>query len=395
MILTTEQEQALKIILEKYHNNEKYVTICGYAGVGKSTLVKFAIEALDVDKKKVAYACYCGKAAEVLRKKGNPNAMTLHRLLYDSIPRPGGGFFRKPKQSLDYTIIVVDEISLAPKSMLEMLLKHNVFCIFIGDNFQLPQIDKNEAHDFLIHPDIFLSKIMRQAAESEIIQLTMKIRNGEEIPYMQGNEAMVIPKQELNTGHLLWADQIICGTNQVRINVNNQMRQLKGFEGDIPQDGEKMICLRNYWEDISDDGGSCLVNGMTGIIKNPFSIVIHAPRYVKMRDHAMPAVHCEFIADDTNEVFSSVDMDKYMIQHGEPFLDWRESYALGKLKMRIGDIIPRAFTYGYCITCHKSQGSEWNKVLVLEEKFPFEKKEHARWLYTAATRAADKLVIMR
>jgi len=395
MILTTEQEQALKIILEKYHNNEKYVTICGYAGVGKSTLVKFAIEALDVDKKKVAYACYCGKAAEVLRKKGNPNAMTLHRLLYDSIPRPGGGFFRKPKQSLDYTIIVVDEISLAPKSMLEMLLKHNVFCIFIGDNFQLPQIDKNEAHDFLIHPDIFLSKIMRQAAESEIIQLTMKIRNGEEIPYMQGKEAMVLPKQDLNTGHLLWADQIICGTNQVRINVNNQMRQLKGFEGDLPQDGEKMICLRNYWEDISDDGGSCLVNGITGTIKNPFDTVIYAPRYVKMRDHAMPTIHCEFVADDTNEVFSSVDMDKYMIQHGEPFLDWRESYALGRMKMKIGDIIPRAFTYGYCITCHKSQGSEWDKVLVLEEKFPFEKKEHARWLYTAATRASDKLVIMR
>ena len=395
MILTNEQEKALKIILEKYQNHEKYVTICGFAGVGKSTLVKFAIEALNVEQNRVAYACYTGKAAEVLRQKGNKNAMTLHRLLYDSIPRPGGGFFRKPKLSLDYDIVVIDEISLTPKSMIDMLLKHKVFCIFIGDNFQLPQIDKNEAHDYLNHPDIFLSTIMRQEAESEIIQLTMKIRNGEDIPYMNGKEVMVIPKEELATGHLLWADQIICGTNQVRINVNNQMRQLKGFEGDLPQDGEKLICLRNYWDDISDDGTSCLVNGLTGTIKNPFSTVIHAPRYVKMRDHAMPTIHCEFIADDTNEIFSSVDMDKYMIQHGEPFLDWRESYALGRLKMRIGDIIPRAFTYGYCITCHKSQGSEWNKVLVLEERFPFEKKEHARWLYTAATRAADKLVIMR
>jgi hypothetical protein len=84
-----------------------------------------------------------------------------------------------------------------------------------------------------------------------------------------------------------------------------------------------------------------------------------------------------------------------MIETGEPFLDWRESYALGRLKPRIGDITPRAFTYGYAITCHKSQGSEWNKILVLEESFPFDKKEHQRWLYTAATRCSEKLVLMR
>ena len=197
MILTNEQEKALKIILEKYKNHEKYITICGFAGVGKSTLVRFAIEALDVDQDRVAYACYTGKAAEVLRRKGNKNAMTLHRLLYDSIPRPGGGFFRKPKMSLDYDIVVIDEISLAPKSMIDMLLKHNVFCIFIGDNFQLPQIDKNEAHDYLNHPDIFLSTIMRQATESEIIQLTMKIRNGER-KTTQGKHWEWVIKDDIN-----------------------------------------------------------------------------------------------------------------------------------------------------------------------------------------------------
>ena len=394
MILTNEQEKALKIILEKYKNHEKYVTICGYAGVGKSTLVKFAIEALDVNQDRVAYACFCGKAAEVLRQKGNPNAMTLHKLLYDSIPRPGGGFFRKPKLSLDYDIVVVDEISLAPKSMIDMLLKHKVFCIFIGDNFQLPQIDKTEAHNYLEHPDIFLSTIMRQAAESEIIQLTMKIRNGEDIPYMKGNDVMIVPKQELVTGHLQWADQVICATNATRVNINNQMRKLLGFKGSLPQDGEKMICLRNYWDDISDSGELALVNGMTGIIHNPFETFRDAPRYVKMRDHRIPLIQGEFTTDD-GEIFSHVDMDKYMIETGEPFLDWRESYALGRLRNKIGDITPRAFTYGYAITCHKSQGSEWNKVVVLEESFPFEKEEHKRWLYTAATRSSEKLVILR
>jgi len=394
MTLTIEQENALKIILEKHKNNEKYVTICGFAGTGKSTLVKYAIEALDVDKNKVAYACFCGKAAEVLRRKGNNNAMTLHKLLYDSIPRPGGGFYRIPKQVLEYSIVVVDEISLAPKSMIEMLLRHKVFCIFMGDNFQLPQIDKNESHTYLDHADIFLSKIMRQAAESEIIQLTMKIRNGEEISYMKGNEVMILPKQELLTGHLQWADQIICATNSVRVHLNDQMRQLLGFEGSLPHDGEKMICLHNYWEDISDAGDLALVNGMTGIIHNPFETFRDAPRYVRMRDHRIPIIKGDFTSED-GEVFSQVDMDKHLIETGEPFLDWRESYALGKLKMRIGDITPRAFTYGYAITCHKSQGSSWEKVTVIEESFPFTQEEHRRWLYTACTRPEKKLVLIR
>ena len=393
MELTKGQKDALKIILERYKNNEKYVTICGYAGVGKSTLVKFAIEALDVDKSRVAYASYCGKAAEVLRQKGNSNSMTLHRLLYDSFPKPGGGFIRKEKKSLNYDIVVVDEISLAPKSMLEKLLKHKVFCIFIGDNFQLPQINKDEAHDYLEHPHIFLDQIMRQAAESEIIQLTLKIREGKPIEYVNGKEVIIAPREELVTGHLTWADQIICATNVSRVSLNEQMRKIYGFSG-LPQTGEKMICLRNYWEDYSNDGNSNLVNGMTGIIKNPFETYRMAPNFIKMRNHKMDVIKTEFTADD-GSYYSDIEMDKAMIETGEPCVDWRESYQLGKLINKIGDIVPRQFTYGYAITCHKAQGSEWDKVLVIEESFPFDKQEHARWLYTACTRASEKLVLVR
>lgn len=394
MTLTTKQEEGLKIALDRYKAGFKYVVVGGYAGTGKTTLVKFIIDALDVDEDRVAYVSFTGKAAEVLRRKGNKNAMTLHKLLYDSIPKPGGGFFRKPKLMLEYDIIVVDECSMVPKSMVEMLLKHKVFVVFLGDPGQLPMIDKSESHDLLARPHVFLDEIMRQAAESEIIQLTMKIRNGEKIPYMQGKEVMVIPKQELVTGHLTWADQVICATNATRISINNLMRNLLGFCGPLPQDGEKMICLRNYWDDISDSGELALVNGMTGIIHNPFETFRDAPRYVKMRDHRIPLIQGEFTTDD-GEVFSHVDMDKYMIETGEPFLDWRESYALGRLKPRIGDITPRAFTYGYVITCHKSQGSQFEKVVVLEENFPFDREEHKRWLYTACTRSEKKLVLLR
>ena len=86
MELTIKQNAGLKEILTRYKNKEKYTTIAGYAGTGKSTLVKFAIAALGVAPEKVAYATYTGKAAEVLRKKGNEGACTLHRLLYNHIP---------------------------------------------------------------------------------------------------------------------------------------------------------------------------------------------------------------------------------------------------------------------------------------------------------------------
>lgn len=393
MELTPKQEEGLKLAIARHSAGDKYVVIAGYAGTGKTTLVRFIIDALDVDHDNVAYVSYTGKAAEVLRKKGNPNAMTLHRLLYDSFPRPGGGFIRVPKKYLDYTIIVVDEVSMVPKSMIDMLLSHKVFVIFLGDPFQLPMIDKNESHTLLDHPHVFLDQIMRQAAESEIIRLTMKIRNEEPIIYSKGNEVIIAPKTELVTGHLTWADQIICATNATRVSINNQVRELLGYKG-ILEDGERVICLRNYWDDISDSGNGALVNGSTGIIKNPFESFIDAPRYVKMKEHRMPTIQGTFIADD-EEVYECVDMDRNMILTGEPFLDWRESYALGKLKMRIGDIVPRQFSYGYAITCHKSQGSEFDKVLVLEETFPFAKIEHARWLYTACTRASQRLVLLR
>ena len=393
MELTNKQQEGLNIAIERHRHNDKYVVISGYAGTGKSTLVRFIIDALDVERDKVAFASYTGKAAEVLRKKGNPNAMTLHRLLYDSVPRAGGGFFRIPKKSLDYTIVVVDEVSMVPKSMIDMLLSHKVFIIFLGDPFQLPQIDKNEIHTLLNSPHVFLDQIMRQAEESEIIRLTMKIRNYEPINRYNGSEVIIGAKDNLITGHLKWADQIICGTNATRISLNNQIRELKGYSG-LPQSGEKMICLRNYWDDMSTDGEGVLVNGMTGTIINPFPTFRDAPRYVKMRDHRMPVIQGDFVSDE-GKTYMAVEMDKYMIEHGEPFLDWRESYALGRLRSKVGDIIPRQFAFGYAVTCHKAQGSEWDKVLVIEESFPFEKKEHARWLYTACTRASEKLVLLR
>ena len=393
MILTKKQEEGLLTSIERYNSNCKYTVISGYAGTGKSTLVRFIIEALDVDENDVCYCAFTGKAAEVLRKKGNKNVCTLHKLLYESIPKPNGGFIRKPKPSIGYKIVVVDEISMAPKTLIDLLFTHDVYVICLGDPGQLPPIEKDEDNHLLDHPHVFLDEIMRQAQESEIIQLTMKIRNNESIDYYDGKEVKIIPYSQLNTGVLQWGDQILTATNAKRQTINNQMRQLLNYPNH-PVDGDKMICLRNYWEDFSVNGNP-LINGTIGILKNSFQTWREIPRFVKSNIKRFDVLTGDLIISDTNDMYDLVDMDQKMILTGEKCCDWKLSYRLGKLRPKYGDIVPKEFTYAYAITVHKAQGSSWPNVVVLEESFPFDKTEHARWLYTACTRAEKKLVLIR
>lgn len=391
MELTKKQEEGLKIAVARHKAGEKYTVISGYAGTGKSTLVKFIIEALDVDKNKVCYATFTGKAAEVLRKKGNSNAKTLHKLLYDHFPRPGGGFFRKPKLSLEYDIIVVDEVSMAPKTMIDLLFRHKVYVICLGDPFQIPPIDDKEDNHLLDTPHIFLDEIMRQAEESEIIRLSMDIRAMKPLTEYSGENLRVFHKKDAVDGMLTWADQVLVATNATRVRYNDYIRQMLGKNGE-PMDGDKVVCLRNYWEDLSHNGDA-LVNGTIGYLQNPTNEIVRFPGYAHTTVSSVTAISANIITEE-NDIYSNFSIDKDLITMGEPCLDWRDSYKLGKLKQRIGDLIPKQFAYGYAITGHKAQGSEWNKVFVQEESFPFDAEEHARWLYTCCTRASDKLTLV-
>ena len=396
MELNEKQKNGLTLALQRYKNKEKYTVIAGYAGAGKSTLVRFIIEELKtygVKETDVCFACFTGKAAQVLLKKGNKNVITLHKLLYKSIPKESGGFVRIPNPSIPYKIVVVDEVSMAPKTLMDLLFKHNVYVICLGDPFQLPPVDKKEDNHLLDAPHIFLDEIMRQAQESEIIQLSMAIRENRPIEAFQGKEVQILNKEELNTGMLTWADQILVATNATRVSINTQMRKLLNF-GEKPQDGDKIICLRNYWDCFSDSEEP-LVNGTIGILKDSFLTKRYLPSIVKSTDGLshIDLIMGDFISD-SGMYFHSLEMDKKMIDTGEFSLDWKTVYQLNR-NPKTRDIPPLEFTYGYAITCHKAQGSEWDKVLVIEEKFPFDKIEHARWLYTAVTRSSEKLVLVR
>lgn len=289
--------------------------------------------------------------------------------------------------------MVVDEVSMAPKTLMDLLFSHDVHVICLGDPFQLPPVDKKEDNHLLDSPHIFLDEIMRQAQESEIIQLSMAIRENRPIEAFQGKEVQILNKEELNTGMLTWADQILVATNATRVSINIQMRKLLNF-GEKPQDGDKIICLRNYWDCFSDNEEP-LVNGTIGILKDSFLTKRYLPSIVKSTDGLshIDLIVGDFISD-SGMYFHSLEMDKKMIDTGEFSLDWKTVYQLNR-NSKTRDIPPLEFTYGYAITCHKAQGSEWDKVLVIEEKFPFDKIEHARWLYTAVTRSSEKLVLVR
>lgn len=395
--LNNKQLQGLELAITRYKTGNKTTVIAGYAGTGKSTLVKFIIAALqnegiDPDKD-VVYTSFTGKATQVLQKKGNKNVSTLHKLLFEHFPRPDGTFYRRPVASIPYKIVVVDECSMVPKELLKRLLYYNVYVICLGDPGQLPPINKDDDNHLLDCPHIFLDEIMRQEEQSEIIKLTMDIRDGKPLNHFVGKEVQILDKDELTTGMLQWADQIICSTNATRVALNNQMRNLLG-RGDSPEDGDKIICLRNYWEKISEDGQP-LVNGTIGHLYNSFDSFLRIPAYITNgRLNKIDTVIANFKADDEITNFENLTMDKKMILEGEPTLNFRESYKLSKNVKYIASM-PLSFTYGYAITCHKAQGSEWDNVLVIEENFPFDKEEHKKWLYTAATRAAKKLVIIR
>ena len=136
MVLTKKQEEGLKIAVERFRNGEPYTCIAGYAGTGKSTLIKFIISALDVEPEEVCYVAFTGKAATVLQQKGCPNATTAHQLLYYAKPMPNGSFKFVEKSRIEYRVVVVDEISMLPKQMWELLMKHKtyvlVLCVYLA-----------------------------------------------------------------------------------------------------------------------------------------------------------------------------------------------------------------------------------------------------------------------
>lgn len=305
---------------------------------------------------------------------------------------PNGKFIKTNVPFIPHKVVVVDEVSMVSSELINDLFRYPVYVIFLGDPGQLPPVSKDKNNHLLDKPHVFLEEVMRQATESDIIRLTMEIREGKPIQYRKSDEVLIVNKNELSDGMLQWADIVLCGTNRVRHSLNQQMRELYGMNPEVLVDeNEKVICLQNYWENVAvEQSGSPLMNGTIGYLSNIFEQDFHPPRFLNIHGNKIPIITANFTSE-IDDNFGILDMDSYEFSNNQSYLTPQENYRLYK-NHKYANLIPKSFTYGYAITGWKAQGSEWDKVLLYEEGFPYDKEEHKKFLYTCCTRASKKLV---
>lgn len=360
--LTAEQSRFVEMVKRFYFDHEPrrdYLTLQGNPGTGKTYIVSKIQEILGLSDDECVYVVRTGKAATVLQSKGVP-AITIHRLIYDLVDGKKLVFTRKPSLEKNYKLIIVDEFSTVDAKMMNDLLSYGVPLIIVGDAHQLPPIGVET--DYLSHPDFILTEILRQKKDSLIVKLAQGILRGKVPRYGQwgspGNSVRVVPRDALTFSDLQSVEQVICGTNETRATVNQLFRrQLHHFDY-LPENGERVIITKNMWNYVVD--GLPIINGTTGVIQKPMD----------KGDYLLAL----FRPDYTGEG-KALRIDK------NPFV--------GKSPKADRDLATCDF--GYCITVHKAQGSEYDSVLFIADKMP--ERINIRFLNTGITRARKDLVL--
>lgn len=410
--LTPDQQEAFDLICEWYLNltNQIFV-LCGYAGTGKTFLIDYAVKQLGlVPGESAVFLAPTGKAASVLIRNGT-TASTIHSLIYvkeEDIEVDENGeviseqflrFIKRESIASQIRLIVVDETSMVDNTVLRDLLSYGVKCLFCGDPAQLRPV--NGTNSLLTMPCITLKSIVRQEADNPIVYLASRVREGLRIGYGDYGAAAVVSRREL-TPELrrrlfLKADQIIVGSNRTRNAVNSEIRGYLGIPPDrlLPTEGEKIICTLNNWSKPLDEAENFhLVNGIIGTC-------------LRVSDEGEGLGMLDFKPDFLPDTVGGLVFDAGIFLRGKyDHLMGTKAYVLEngsvvpegdrglsrKWKVKREETVCR-FEFAYAITCHKSQGSEYDFVVVIDESRFF--NDGGEWLYTAITRAKKKLLIIR
>ena len=414
-VLTQCQENAKKLIEEWYFNTKDQVfVLSGYAGTGKTFLIDYLVKNVLRLKAgtEAVFVSPTGKAAANLLKKGTI-AGTVHGLIYvrdgeefevdengEIIEREDISFIKREKIDEKIKLIVIDEASMINETVLYDLLSFNVKCLFCGDSAQLPPV--NGACPLLENPHYTMTEIVRQAQDNPIVQVATMARKGEPIPYGNyGDKVCVVKKGALRGEQrkrlFLSADQIICGRNKTRSDLNSEIRRYKGISEKqmLPLEGEKVICTLNDWEKPLDkEERFHLVNGIIGIARD-------------VKESFDDLATMEFTADFMQEgVKVPFDTGIFTTGRYKHTYGWRaiflsdgtvvgeDNFELLRKLRAVSDEPVCRFEFAYAVTCHKAQGSEFDFVIVFDESWAFGAEKN-RWLYTAITRAKEKLLIIR
>ena len=387
MKLNEQQAQAIEALRKWWYNGNKQVfQISGAAGTGKTTLIRYLINEIKLEHDEVLFTAFVGKATLAMTRNGL-NAKTLHSAICYCKDEPvldeNGNvvteynrrvtkrvFTRRRKIDPRIRLIVVDEGSMVPAKMADWLLKFKVPIIVLGDLNQLPPVIGDSF--FLKEPDVVLTQIMRQSSESPIPYFAQNVlQNGTKClsPGLQiGDKINVLSKADITPELLKDYDVIICGTNKTRNNLNTYIRErIYGRTQDNPVIGDKLICRENDWTFSVDD--VYLINGLIGYVTD-----------IDLESISDYTMKIDFKPEFMDNEFKNVTLDRiYMGLSPNDKRFYRSNY--------------HKFEYGYAITCHLSQGSQYNRVLVFNESFGTA-EERRKWLYTAVTRAIDKVTIL-
>jgi exodeoxyribonuclease-5 len=404
---TTKQQQAL-ISVKRWLDSggEGVYRLFGYAGTGKTTLAKHFAEGLDAGS--VLYAAFTGKAAYVLQQKGCFGATTLHSLIYKpqdksrarltdlrkaldhieaalkekGMPEDKWRFDTQWKQFNDMykaeeqnvkrmsfalntesavatcKLLIVDECSMVDGRMAEDLATYKKPILVLGDPFQLPPVFGTGVYTNAA-PDFLLTEVRRQEADSPVLRIATDIREGRPITKGAYGSSRIIDTKSVDKDEVMAFDQVLVGTNKRRYGTNARMRELLGRSTPLPVATDKLVCLRNNHEQGLLNGG--LWNVVTAVNTDDTSVDLD-------------------IESDDGKLRVVTQAHAQYFQGGEPaFWDIKDKDS---------------FDYGYALTVHKSQGSQWKKVYIFDESRVF-RQEARRWLYTAVTRAAEDVVIVQ
>jgi exodeoxyribonuclease-5 len=363
---SAQQDAALCAVSDWIKQGEPQIfRLFGYAGTGKTTLARHLADHVDGE---VLFGAFTGKAAQVLRQKGCYGASTIHAMIYrpdesESEEDVPAFVINRDSPAHDADLIVIDECSMVDEALGSDLLSFGKPVLVLGDPAQLPPVSGGgfftEAE-----PDVMLTEIHRQARDNPIIRLAQDVREGRELSHGDYGAVQVISRRQLDTEDVLAADQVLVGRNKTRHNYNKRLRELRAFEGPYPVVGDKLVCLRNNHQKGLLNGGIWIVDKITS----------RTGKEIKMR------VSPEGGHELSGRV--ALKIPKALFEEHEGEIPWT-------LRKR-GD----SFDYGYALTVHKSQGSQWDKVMLFDESWAF--REHRqRWLYTGVTRAAEELTIVR
>lgn len=382
------------------YKSQQVFRLFGYAGTGKTSL---ALELTSSAKGRVIFATYTGKAAHVMKQRGVPFASTIHKVIYkpagrstkllleleeklkhllvetppqseespqiaqlkavikaeaDQVNRPS--FILNPESELhDAALIVIDECSMVDERMGLDLLSFGKPVLVLGDPAQLPPV-RGEGFFTSQKPDVSLTEIHRQALDSPVLRMATAVRNGEWLtPGDYGQGCFVGSMGDFTRRLASTVDQTLVGRNATRRTYNqNHRANILGFKSLTPCVGDRLVCLRNnhdigllngqLWkvESVDETTDSTLDMTLQGEEGNVLSTTAHSG------------------------IFTGVEIPWWARKDAEEF------------------------DYGYALTVHKSQGSQWDNVLILDESTSFRDKQK-EWLYTAITRAAKSVTILR